>query len=760
MPDAAAPGRKLLWQPATVTAIVPRTPRIKSFFFALPEPPSFVPGQHVDVRLTAPDGYEAQRSYSIASAPERTDALELAIERLQDGEVSPFFHDDVQVGDEIELRGPIGGHFIWSVEDGGPVLLIGGGSGVVPLASMVRHHAAQRSAVPVTLVVSAQDAGRPALPRRVASPPCRTRQLQPGRHGHARGAGRARSAIRPHRPGAAGPCARAAGPAMRAFVCGSNAFVEAVTDAPARSRALPRTGSGPSATAAERPQAPGSARAGGLHLKQRRTAFAMIPSRLASVPILALALLLHACASRPINPPINQVEPASGYRLQTRQKYFRDSENLVVLAFSGGGTRAAAFSYGVLESLRRTEVVGPKGGTIRLLDEVDVITGVSGGSFTALAYGLYGEKLFDDYERRFLKRDVQGELVARLLNPVYWPALWSPSWGRSELAAELYDEILFNGATFADLDRSSGPFIIATATDISTGARLPFVQNGFDILCSDLGAVPLSRAAAASSAVPVVLSPVTINNYGGTCNFAIPTGCSRSTDPANRAARGPRAAEPAGSARLRDGGDRPYIHLVDGGISDNLGMRGVLDALEALEALHAVHQPTPLDRVRRIIVIIVNSLSSPKTNWDQSESPPGSVEILLRATGVPIDHYSYEAIELLKDTAARWQTMRRLRAAAAFAGNKDPAVADALNLPDIDIYAINVSFPALRDKAELDYLNELPTTFVLPAEAVDRLRAAAGTILLSSPEFSRLLRDVGATVVHEPPATGSAAGAP
>src|SRR5207342_2705595 len=181
----------------------------------------------------------------------------------------------------------------------------------------------------------------------------------------------------------------------------------------------------------------------------------------------------------------------------------------------------AAFSYGVLEYLRRTEIASPKGRG-RLIDQVDIITGVSGGSFTALAYGLYGEKLFDDYEQRFLKRDVQGELVARLLNPAYWPALWSPGWGRSELAAQLYDEILFNGATFADLDRGSGPFIIATATDISTGARLPFVQNGFDILCSDLNAVPLSRAAAASSAVPVVLSAVTINNYGGTCNRVAP----------------------------------------------------------------------------------------------------------------------------------------------------------------------------------------------------------------------------------------------
>lgn len=196
----------------------------------------------------------------------------------------------------------------------------------------------------------------------------------------------------------------------------------------------------------------------------------MIPSRLASLPILAFVLLLQACASRPINPPITQVEPSTGYRYQTRQQNFKDTQNLVILAFSGGGTRAAAFSYGVLEFLRRTEVVGPKGDKTRLLDAVDIITGVSGGSFTALAYGLYGDKLFDDYEKRFLKRDVQGELISRVMNPTYWGALWSTGWGRSELAAQLYDEILFNGATFADLERGDGPFIITTATDISTAS--------------------------------------------------------------------------------------------------------------------------------------------------------------------------------------------------------------------------------------------------------------------------------------------------
>lgn len=156
--ELAVPARKRSWQTARVAAIETLTPRIKGFHFALPDAPGFVAGQHMDVRLVAPDGYEAQRSYSIASAPEHAERIELAIERLDDGEVSSFFHDVVQVGDEIELRGPLGGHFVWSVADGGPVLLIGGGSGVVPLMSMVRHHAAQSSTVPVTLVTSARTA--------------------------------------------------------------------------------------------------------------------------------------------------------------------------------------------------------------------------------------------------------------------------------------------------------------------------------------------------------------------------------------------------------------------------------------------------------------------------------------------------------------------------------------------------------------------------------------------------------------------------
>jgi len=318
------------------------------------------------------------------------------------------------------------------------------------------------------------------------------------------------------------------------------------------------------------------------------------------------------------------------------------------------------------------------------------------------------------------------------------------------VAAQLYDEILFNGATFGDLRRTQGPLIMASATDISTGSRFIFSQRVFDVICSDLDAVPLSRAAGASSAVPVVLSPVTFNNYGGSCGSNTPAWLKPFLDsdnpprPAARAIRSLRAEE-----SFRDSVQRPFLHLVDGGVSDNVGMRAVLDALEIIEALHESGQASPLDGARRIIVFAVNSLSSPPTDWDLSESPPGMVDVLLKAAGAPIDAFSYESVELLRDTAARWQTLRKVRDSAAMAANKDEGVAAALRVPNAEIFAIDVSFPALKDKAELEFLNRQPTSFVLTDEAVDRLRAAAGKIIMDSPDFQRLLKDLGARIVPQ-----------
>jgi ferredoxin-NADP reductase len=154
---AALLGR-LNWQLADVVEILDETPRVRSLVLRCPGWPGHLAGQHVDVRLTAEDGYQAQRSYSIASAPE-DEHLVLTVERLKDGEVSPYLVDVLHPGDRLELRGPIGGYFVWKESLGGPLLLLAGGSGIVPLRSMLRHRAAAGSSVPVRLLYSSRSLG-------------------------------------------------------------------------------------------------------------------------------------------------------------------------------------------------------------------------------------------------------------------------------------------------------------------------------------------------------------------------------------------------------------------------------------------------------------------------------------------------------------------------------------------------------------------------------------------------------------------------
>jgi ferredoxin-NADP reductase len=151
----AAQPRKLLWRLGEVVDVVPETPRTKSLILEVPGWEGHRAGQHVDVRLTAPDGYRAQRSYSVASAPE-DGRLALTVDRLEEGEVSPYLTDELLAGDKLELRGPVGGWFVWEAKDGGPLLLVGGGSGVVPLMAMIRHRAAVGSEVPARLLYSSR----------------------------------------------------------------------------------------------------------------------------------------------------------------------------------------------------------------------------------------------------------------------------------------------------------------------------------------------------------------------------------------------------------------------------------------------------------------------------------------------------------------------------------------------------------------------------------------------------------------------------
>ncbi len=466
------------------------------------------------------------------------------------------------------------------------------------------------------------------------------------------------------------------------------------------------------------------------------------------VVVLLALLTLGGCASRPTNERLTQADPSTGYRpyLLMPMRANNDPSTLFVLAFSGGGTRAAALSYGVLEELRRTEIA-IDGQRRRLIDEVDIITGVSGGSFTALAYALHGERLFSEYEQRFLKRDVQGELIRRALNPLNWWRYVGGSAGRSELAAEYYDEILFEGATYADLLSRQAPVAIANGTDISTGYRFSFYQNDFDLLCSDLNSVRLSRAAATSSAVPVVLSAVTLDNYGGTCGYEYPAWVQDVTRTEGRVRPSARVAQRWREMQdFQNSKDRPYIHLVDGGVADNIGMRSVLEALEAVGASAAFRGEVGFGAIRRIAVIVVNSRSAPRNDWDRSEDPPGTIGQLLKASGVPIDRYSFETIETMKDRQEIYGWRREMLISRARLAGATEAEAEAgvnVVLPKLALHVVAVGFDDVRDPTERERLMNLPTSFVLPADDIDRLRDSAGRLLRESEDYQSLLREWG-----------------
>jgi len=224
---AAVLGR-LTWLVADVVDVVPETPRVKTIAFDVPAWPGHLPGQHVDVRLTAEDGYQAQRSYSIASAPDDT-RLELTVERIDDGEVSPYLTDELRPGDRIELRGPVGGYFVWEPSRGGPLLLVAGGSGVVPLMAMLRRRADVRSGVEATLLYSSRSWGDVIYSEELDRlngdglmvVHTLTRSQPQGWQGYARRVDRDMLAE-------VGP---ASAQRPQVFVCGPTPFVEAVADA-------------------------------------------------------------------------------------------------------------------------------------------------------------------------------------------------------------------------------------------------------------------------------------------------------------------------------------------------------------------------------------------------------------------------------------------------------------------------------------------------------------------------------------------------
>jgi NTE family protein len=438
------------------------------------------------------------------------------------------------------------------------------------------------------------------------------------------------------------------------------------------------------------------------------------------------ALLAAGCATyRPTNAPMERLDLDQGYRPAVLQARRPVGDVVLLLAFSGGGTRAAALSYGVLLELRDMRVT-VDGVEKRLLDEVDVISSVSGGSFTGAYYGLFGDRIFADFEEVFLRRDIQDRLFLELLRPLNWIRLLTRL-DRTQIAVEMYDRDIFEHATFADLERAGGPFININATDLAVGNHFTFVQPQFDLICSDLSSYKVAHAVAASSAVPVLFNGIALKNYAGSCGFQVP--------PMLEQAAGATRTDPRRSYNAKialsylDRKKRPYIHLVDGGVSDNIGLRSPLDNLSLAggmgKRLAMVHVEPPLE----FVVVAVNAEVHHDPKFSYSSKSPALSAVVNAITGVQINRYSFETLDLVREGLAKW-------------AQELPPRADGQPTRD---HMVEVGFDYLASADDREYFNSLPTSFKLDDEAVDRLIEAGRQLLREDPEFQKLLEELGRT---------------
>jgi len=443
-----------------------------------------------------------------------------------------------------------------------------------------------------------------------------------------------------------------------------------------------------------------------------------------------LSLTLGCEYVRPtMNAPLPRWNPAYGYRYANLPPPRTGSSDslFIVASFSGGGARASALSYGVLRELARTPIVW-EGDQKRLVDELNIINALSGGSFTAAYYALHGDRIFHDFEYRFLRKDWESELRARIFrSPGNWLRMWSPYFGRTHVFSELLDEALFDRHTFGDLvARRQRPLIFLHASDMGTLSRFEFNQRQFDLICSDLSQLPLSVATASSSALPLILSPISIKNYAGQCGFR---------PPARLEERQPTSWGRQRAHELRsylDAEKRPYIHLLDGGLSDNIGMRSVLETTALVGDLESMFQLLGVKKIRKLVYLMVSAETAPDLNQYTLNEIPGLSRVSHALIDIPINRFSTDTFALMRQAVTQWRAQLRQRA------QTDTSVFS----PDADIYLINASFSEVEDLEEQARLMKIPTNLALTDNELDYLLLAASRLIRNDKEFQRLLRDL------------------
>lgn len=429
-----------------------------------------------------------------------------------------------------------------------------------------------------------------------------------------------------------------------------------------------------------------------------------------------VVLMISGCASYGVvhNEPASDTIEGKPYAIETWAQSSEADDFVFVLAFSGGGTRAAAMAYGVLQELRDTPVLidGKPG---RLLDEVTYISSVSGGSFTSAYYGLYGDKIFENFEDEFLRKDVEGALTRSLFSPLHW---FGPK-GRTERAAEYYNKILFHDATFADMMQPQRPMIIINASDLAHGIRFSFIQDYFNLLCSDIRDFPVSSAVTASSAVPVVFNPVVVENYSG-CE-----GLQVSSQVVEQSQQNEELADLVeGLQSYNDKENRKYIHMVDGGITDNIGLRAMTDVVAVAGGPAALVNKLQRKIPRYVVYLSVNAATENNSVMDQTTKQPSMIDAINAMSDVQLHRYNAATVDLLNRELESWTAI--------------------VSTPEQEVksYFIEVTFEDVTEPLLRLFLNKVPTSFSLEDEEVDALIENARVLVRENSQFQALLKDL------------------
>ena len=466
--------------------------------------------------------------------------------------------------------------------------------------------------------------------------------------------------------------------------------------------------------------------------------------------VIAGAALLTACASLIQNDPVNQRLSANPREVEAELAPGVETnydDMVVALSFSGGGMRAAAFSYGVLEGFDQTRVPA-RAGAASLLDRLDFLSGVSGGSILAAYYGLKGRAAMADFRQRFLDVNAEESLqtnlslgnIARGLNGGVNDATRFPVW---------LDAHLYNQATFKDLLRRSRPRVWINAADIFNRTTFIFAPVTFSALCSDLASYPISLAVAGSAAVPVVFAPIVVQNFHGTCSTPLPAWVARVHNDPNAA---PLIKSYADALERYRSGAINYVKLLDGGLVDNFGLAGFTVARLAANTPFGPLAPSQAVKLRRLLFLVVDSGRDPSGEWAQTVPGPSGIDLIMATSDTATESGAIGSYSAFDATMSDWRkTLVSWRCGLSEADRHRFGAPPGWNCRDLEFFISRISFDQLGPNRAAA-LNRVETRFQLPPDQIDMLVTAGRDALNTNPKFRAFVTSLGRTPPPVPPA--------